>query len=153
MLTDVLLQTIKFYVSPPWIMTCPYCYVNSIFQAGFNGDWTLFAIQTLFHLATLPHCVVRGENKLNRAEMQIFPRGGERGREAGPQEYKSPAKLLFAFLLPLFNRKLDGRSGGKSRQGHGRFKLQSHLTYCKGQFETQFRIPPSASSFFQDLFN
>ena len=29
------------------------------------------------------HCriVVRGENKLNRAEMQIFPRGAQGGRE------------------------------------------------------------------------
>ena len=50
--------------------------------------------------------VVRGENKLNRAEMQIFPRGAGPRKTAAAGEYKSPAKLLFAFL-PLFNR--DGR--------------------------------------------
>ena len=103
----------------------------------------LSANQTLLYLATLPHCVVRGENKLNRAEMQIFPRGGERGREAGPQEYKSPAKLLFAFL-PLFNRK-HGRSGGGGGNGIGRGCSELRTSKSSRPNESLSRVPNTAT--------
>ena len=67
--------------------------------------------------------------------MQIFPRGaGPRKTAAG--EYKSPAKLLFAFL-PLFNR--DGRIAAVAETSRaGLFRVALTFNSAMTQFSNLF---------------
>ena len=127
---------------------------SSFFKQGSLAIKLLSANQTLLYLATLPHCVVRGENKLNRAEMQIFPRGGE--REAAPRNINLPPN----FYLPSCCRcSIANSTGGaqwrKEQTGTWPFQIAVSLNILQGPIRNSILHQTAVnepSCIVQDLF-